>query len=61
VGAGTTPGRVLKGLRMASHQGVDRVTVKNLKVLRADGERSLLILSGAIPGPRNSIVMVKKA
>ena len=61
VGAGTTPGRVLKGLRMASHQGVDRVTVKNLEVLRADGERSLLILSGAVPGPRNSIVMVKKA
>jgi len=61
VGSGTTPGRVLKGLRMASHQGVDRVTVKNLVVLRADGERSLLILSGAIPGGRNSIVMVKKA
>src|SRR5438309_4854300 len=61
VGSGTTPGRVLKGLRMASHQGVDRVTVKNLVVLRADGERSLLILSGAIPGPRNGVVMVKKA
>ena len=61
VGAGTTPGRVLKGLRMASHQGVDRVTVKNLEVLRADGERSLLILSGAVPGPRNGVVMVKKA
>src|SRR6266566_7241643 len=60
VGSGTTPGRVLKGLRMASHQGVDRVTVKNLVVLRADGERSLLILSGAIPGPRNGVVMVKK-
>lgn len=61
VGSGTTPGRVLKGLRMASHQGVDRVTVKNLKVLRADGARSLLILSGAVPGPRNGVVMVKKA
>lgn len=61
VGSGTTPGRVLKGLRMAAHQGVDRVTVKNLEVLRADGERSLLVLSGAVPGPRNSIVMVRKA
>ena len=61
VGAGTTPGRVLKGLRMASHQGVDRVTVKNLQVLRADGERSLLVLSGAVPGAKNSIVMVRKA
>ncbi|HZP95597.1 MAG TPA: 50S ribosomal protein L3 [Candidatus Limnocylindria bacterium] len=61
VGSGTTPGRVLKGLRMAAHQGMDRVTVKNLEVLRADGERSLLILAGAVPGPRNSIVMVRKA
>ena len=61
VGAGTTPGRVLKGLRMASHQGVDRVTVKNLEVLRADGDRSLLIVAGAVPGPKNAIVMVRKA
>ena len=61
VGAGTTPGRVLKGMRMARRQGFDRVTVKNLEVLRADGERSLLVLSGAVPGPKNSIVMVRKA
>jgi large subunit ribosomal protein L3 len=61
VGSGTTPGRVLKGLRMASHQGMDRVTVKNLEVLRADGERSLLVISGAVPGPKNAIVMVRKA
>lgn len=61
VGAGTTPGRVLKGMRMAARQGFDRVTVKNLEVLRADGERSLLVLSGAVPGPKNSIVMVRKA
>ncbi|HET7700355.1 MAG TPA: 50S ribosomal protein L3 [Candidatus Limnocylindria bacterium] len=61
VGSGTTPGRVLKGLRMARHQGMDRVTVKNLEVLKADQERSLLVLAGAIPGPRNSIVMVRKA
>lgn len=61
VGSGTTPGRVLRGLRMAAHQGVDRVTVKNLEVLRADGDRSLLIVAGAVPGPKNSIVMVRKA
>ena len=61
VGSGTTPGRVLKGLRMASHQGVDRVTVKNLVVLKADGERSLLLIEGAVPGPKNAIVMVRKA
>lgn len=61
VGAGTTPGRVLKGLRMASHQGVDRVTVKNLEVLRADGDRGILLLKGAVPGARNGIVLVRKA
>jgi large subunit ribosomal protein L3 len=60
VGSGTTPGRVLKGLRMAAHQGVDRVTVKNLVVLKSDETRSLLILGGAVPGPRNAIVMVRK-
>ena len=61
VGSGTTPGRVLKGLRMAAHQGVDRVTVKNLEVLKADGQRSLLVVAGAVPGARNAIVMVRKA
>ena len=61
VGAGTTPGRVLKGLRMASHQGVDRVTVKNLEVLRADADRGILLVKGAVPGARNGIVLVRKA
>ena len=61
VGSGTTPGRVWKGLRMAGHQGADRVTVKNLEILRADGERGLLIIAGAVPGARNAIVMVRKA
>jgi large subunit ribosomal protein L3 len=61
VGAGTTPGRLWKGLRMAAHQGVDRVTVKNLEVLRADAERGLLVIKGAIPGARNGIVIVRKA
>ncbi len=61
VGSGTTPGRVLRGLRMAAHQGADRVTVKNLEILRSDPERSLLIIAGAIPGARNGIVMVRKA
>ncbi len=61
VGAGTTPGRVLKGMRMASHQGADRVTVKNLEILKADADRSLLVVAGAIPGARNGIVMVRKA
>ena len=61
VGSGTTPGRVLKGLRMAARQGSDRVTVKNLEVLKSDEARSLLIVGGAVPGPKNAIVMVRKA
>lgn len=60
VGSGTTPGRVLKGMRMAAHQGADRVTVRNLEILRADSERSLLVIAGAVPGARNGIVMVRK-
>ena len=58
VGSGTTPGRVLRGLRMAAHQGADKVTVRNLEILRADPERSLLVIAGAVPGPRNSVVVV---
>ncbi len=61
VGAGTTPGRVLKGMRMAAHQGVDKVTVRNLEVLQSDAARSLLVIAGAVPGGRNGIVMVRKA
>jgi large subunit ribosomal protein L3 len=61
VGSGTTPGRVLRGLRMAAHQGADRVTVRNLEILRSDPSRALLVIAGAVPGARNGIVMVRKA
>jgi large subunit ribosomal protein L3 len=61
VGSGTTPGRVWKGLRMAAHQGANRVTVKNLEILTADADRSLLVIAGAVPGARNGIVVVRKA
>jgi len=60
-GSGTTPGRVYKGSRGAGHMGDDRVTVQNLKVVLVDGERNLLGLRGAIPGPRGGIVMIKEA
>src|SRR3989442_4921320 len=60
-GSGTTPGRVLKGLRMAARQGADKVTVRNLEILRADPLRSVLVVAGAVPGARNGIVMVRKA
>ena len=60
IGSGTTPGRVLKGLRMAGRMGGDRVTVKNLQVVRADAERNILLVKGAVPGPREALVVINK-
>jgi large subunit ribosomal protein L3 len=61
IGAGTYPGRVWKGTRMAGHLGNERVTVKKLTVIRVDPERNLLLLRGAVPGARNGFLLVKKA
>ena len=61
IGAGSTPGRVIKGLKMAGHMGNERVTVRNLKVVDADTDRNILLLEGAVPGAHNSIVMIRKA
>jgi large subunit ribosomal protein L3 len=61
VGAGTTPGRVLKGQKMAGHMGHQRVTVQNLRVVDIDPEHHLLLVQGAIPGPDNGTVVVRKA
>jgi large subunit ribosomal protein L3 len=48
-------------MRMAGHMGADRVTVRNLKVLRVDAENNLLLLEGSIPGGPNSVVVIRKA
>ena len=61
VGAGTSPGHVLKGTRMPGHMGDERVTVKRLTVVRADTERNVLLVKGSLPGPRNALVLIKKA
>ena len=61
IGPGTTPGRVYKGLRMAGHMGDRRTTVKKLTVVRADAERNLLLVKGAVPGARGALLLVKKA
>ena len=60
IGSGTTPGRVLKGLRMAGKMGNARVTVRNLVVVRADADRNLLLVRGAIPGPREALIAVSR-
>ena len=61
IGAGTTPGRVYRGLAMAGHMGDARRTVKKLTVVRTDAERNLLLVKGSVPGARNALVMVRKA
>lgn len=60
IGSGTTPGRVLKGTRMAGHMGNDRVTVKKLQVIQADPERNLLLVKGSVPGANGGLLMIKK-
>ena len=61
IGPGTTPGRVYKGVKMAGHMGDERVTVKKLRVVRADADKNLLLVKGSLPGPRGSLILVKKA
>ena len=60
VGAASTPARVFKGMRMAGRTGNDRVTVKNLQVLRIMADQNAVLISGAIPGPKNGLVELKK-
>jgi large subunit ribosomal protein L3 len=61
IGAGTTPGRVYRGLAMAGHMGDERRTIKKLTVVRTDAERNLLLVKGSVPGARNALVLVRKA
>ena len=61
IGAGTYPGRVLKGKKMPGHMGNKRKTVRKLKVVEVDAERNLLFVRGAVPGARNTTVMVRYA
>ena len=61
IGATTTPGRVFKGLRMAGHMGNETVTVRNLKVFKAEPDRNLLLVKGAVPGGRNGLLLIKKS
>jgi len=60
IGAGTTPGRVYRGTRMAGRMGNDRVTVKKATIVRADAERNVLLVKGPLPGARNGLIIVRK-
>ncbi len=61
IGSGTTPGRVKKGMKMAGRMGNDRVTARNLVVVRADTERNILVVKGAVPGANNGIILIGKS
>ena len=60
IGAGSDPSRVFKGMRMAGRMGGKQVTVQNLEVLRVDEEQNLLVVKGAVPGAKNSYVIIRK-
>lgn len=58
--ANTSPARVFKGKKLPGHMGVDKVTVQNLNVVKVDNERNLLLVKGAVPGPKGGILVVKE-
>ena len=57
----TTPGRVFKGKKMPGHMGGKKVTTQNLEVVRVDAEKNLLLVKGAVPGPKKSLVTIKES
>jgi large subunit ribosomal protein L3 len=61
IGGCATPGRVFKGLKMAGRMGNERVTSQNLKVHRVDADTNLILIKGAVPGPKGGLVLVKGA
>ncbi len=61
IGGCATPGRVFKGMKMAGRMGGDRQTTQNLRVAGVDAERGLLLIKGAVPGPKGGLVFVRTA
>ena len=61
MGSGTTPGRIPKNKKMPGQTGCETVTVQNLKVVKVDASRNLILVKGSIPGPKGCVVEVKKA
>ena len=59
-GSATTPGRVFKGKGMPGHMGHERVTVQNLAVVKVDAENNLILVKGAVPGPKKCLVTIKE-
>ena len=61
IGASSTPSRVFKGMRMAGRMGHERTTVLNLVVHSVDAEKGLLLVKGAVPGPKGALILIRSA
>ena len=61
IGSNTYPGKVFKGKKMSGRYGNERVTIQNLQVVKVDSERNILLVKGAIPGAKGSLVSIKEA
>lgn len=59
-GSATSPGRVFKGKKMAGHMGHTRITIQNLEVVRIDMQNNIILIKGAVPGPKKALVMLKE-
>jgi len=59
LGSGTSPGRVFLGKKMPGHMGMDNTTIQNLEVVRVDTERNLILIRGAVPGPKGGLLVIK--
>jgi large subunit ribosomal protein L3 len=60
IGNNTEPGKIIKGKKMAGHMGSERTTVINLEVVAVRADENLILIKGAVPGPKNGLVMVRK-
>ena len=61
IGAGTDPGRVIKGMKMAGHMGTGQITVKNLEVVQCDPSRNVLMVQGSVPGSGDALLRVRRS
>ena len=61
IGGCSTPGRVFKGMRMAGRMGNDKVTTQNLTVHAVDADKGLVLIHGAVPGPKGGVVLIRSA
>ena len=59
MGAATSPGRVFKGKKMAGHMGNEQVTIQNLEIVRSEADKNLILVKGAVPGPKGSVLFIK--